>query len=95
MQLVEKIIFDYGIDTVFTHFDHDPVDPNSIADDNITDFIEDKAGHIWIGTTQNGVSFNSFVKPKFISLRYDQENEWGLKSDKIYAITTQIRLNYL
>ena len=78
-----------GLDTVFTHFDHDPVDPNSIADDNITGFIEDKAGHIWIGTTQNGVSFNSFVKPKFVSLRYDQENEWGLKSDKIYAITTQ------
>lgn len=81
--------YEGDLDTVFTHFEHDPVDQNSIADNNITDFIEDRAGHIWIGTGQNGVSFNSFVKPKFISIRYDQENEWGLKSDKIYSITTQ------
>ena len=81
--------YEGGLDTVFTHFEHDPIDQNSIADNNITDFIEDRAGHVWIGTGQNGVSFNSFVKPKFVSIRYDQENEWGLKSDKIYSITTQ------
>ena len=81
--------YEGDLDTVFTHFEHDPIDQNSIADNNITDFIEDRAGHVWIGTGQNGVSFNSFVKPKFVSIRYDQENEWGLKSDKIYSITTQ------
>jgi len=70
------------------HFEHDPIDENSIADDNITDFIEDKAGHVWIGTGQNGISFHSYVKSKFTHHRYDQENEWGLKSDKIYSITT-------
>ena len=70
------------------HFEHDPIDEKSIADNNITDFIEDKAGHVWIGTGQNGISFLSFVKSKFTHHRYDQENEWGLKSDKIYSITT-------
>ena len=70
------------------HFEHDPIDEKSIADNNITDFIEDRAGHIWIGTGQNGISFLSFVKSKFTHHRYDQENEWGLKSDKIYSITT-------
>ena len=70
------------------HFEHDPIDKKSIADNNITSFIEDKAGHVWIGTGQNGISFYSFVKPKFTHHRYDQENEWGLKSDKIYSITT-------
>ena len=70
------------------HFEHDPIDGQSIADNNITDFIEDKAGHVWIGTGQNGVSFHSFVKSKFTHHRYDQENEWGLKSDKIYSIST-------
>ena len=80
----------YGtLDTGFTHLDHDPIDPTSIADDNISGFIEDMAGNIWIGTGQNGISLHSFVKPKFLSYRYDQENEWGLKSDKIYSITTQ------
>ena len=77
------------LDTVFNHFEHDPIDPKSIADNNITDFIEDNAGHVWIGTGQNGISFHSFVKPKFTSFRYDQENEWGLKSEKIYSIATQ------
>ena len=70
------------------HFEHDPIDGQSIADNNITGFIEDKAGHIWIGTGQNGISFYSFVKSKFTHHRYDQENEWGLKSDKIYSIST-------
>ena len=70
------------------HFEHDPIDAQSIADNNITGFIEDKAGHIWIGTGQNGISFHSFVKSKFTHHRYDQENEWGLKSDKIYSIST-------
>ena len=70
------------------HFEHDPIDRNSIADDNITDFMEDKAGHLWIGTGQNGISFLSFIKSKFTHLSYDQENEWGMKSDKIYSITT-------
>ena len=71
------------------HFEHDPIDKGSIADNEINDFIEDRAGHVWIGTGQNGISFYSYVKPKFVNHRYDQENEWGLKSDKIYSITTQ------
>ena len=77
------------LDTVFTHFEHDPIDQRSIADNNVTDFIEDKAGNIWITTAQNGVSFNSLIKPKFTSFRYDSENEWGLKSNKIYSIAVQ------
>ena len=77
-----------GPDTSIMHFEHDPIDPFSIADNDITSFIEDRAGHVWIGTRQNGVSFYSFLKPKFSLLEYDQENEWGLKSNKIYSIAT-------
>lgn len=76
-------------DTIFTHFEHDPIDSRSIADNKITDFIEDRAGNIWITTAQNGVSFNSHVNPKFINFKYDSENEWGLKSNKIYSIAVQ------
>ena len=71
------------------HFEHDPIDKGSIADNVITDFIEDRAGHVWIGTAQNGISFYSYVKPKFVHHKYDQENEWGLKNEKIYSISTQ------
>ena len=76
-----------GIDTLFTHLENDPVDPESLTDNIIECFIEDMAGHVWIGTNQNGISFHSFVEPKFHSIQYDQENEWGLKSDKIYSIS--------
>ena len=62
-----------GPDTSIMHFEHDPIDPFSIADNEITNFIEDKAGHVWIGTRQNGISFYSFLKPKFSLLEYDQE----------------------
>ena len=72
-----------------SHFEHDPIDKGSIADNVITDFIEDRAGHVWIGTGQNGISFYSYVKPKFVHHKYDQENEWGLKNEKIYSISTQ------
>ena len=72
-----------------SHFEHDPIDKESIADNVITDFIEDRAGHVWIGTGQNGISFYSYVKPKFVHHKYDQENEWGLKNEKIYSISTQ------
>ena len=82
-------IFNGNNDTIFTHFEHDPIDPRSIADNKITDFIEDRAGNIWITTAQNGVSFNSYVNSKFISFKYDSENEWGLKSNKIYSIAVQ------
>ena len=44
------------------HFEHDPIDKGSIADNVITDFIEDRAGHVWIGTAQKGISFYSYVK---------------------------------
>lgn len=79
----------YGeIDTAFTHFEHDPIDSKSIADNDISTFIEDKAGNVWIGTRQNGISFHAFIKSKFLSIQNDPENEWGLKSDKIYSIAT-------
>ena len=86
-----SIITDYtaGInDTSVMHFVHDPIDPVSIADNDINCFIEDKSGHIWIGTGQNGISFLSFFQPKFTAFKFDQENEWGLKSNKVYSMTT-------
>ena len=33
-------------------------------------------------------SFLSFFQPKFTAFKFDQENEWGLKSNKVYSMTT-------
>ena len=73
-------------DTSVMHFEYEATDPNSIADNFINSFIEDKSGHVWIGTGQNGISFHSFYEPKFISKKVDQDNPWGLKNNKIYSI---------
>ena len=74
-------------DTSIMNIVHDPVDPTSIADNDINTFIEDRSGHIWIGTAGNGVSFYSFYKPKFSHWQYDQDNEWSIKNNKVYSIT--------
>lgn len=87
-RMVEKDPYFGELDTSFTHFEHDKQDDKSLADNNVSTFIEDRAGHVWIGTRENGISFYSFVKPKFYSIKYDAENEWGLKSDKIFSIAT-------
>ena len=82
-------IYHGGLDTLFNHFSHDPIDKNSLTDNTVECFIEDKAGHVWIGTNQNGISFHSYVQSKFHSIQFDRENEWGLKNEKIYSIATQ------
>ncbi len=74
-------------DTSVMHFEYEPTDPNSIADNFINSFIEDQSGHVWIGTGQNGISFHPFYESKFISKKVDQDNEWGLRNNKIYSIT--------
>tara|TARA_E500000178_G_scaffold301773_1_gene310861 strand:- start:897 stop:4259 length:3363 start_codon:yes stop_codon:yes gene_type:complete len=82
----DKDIEDY--ESQFNHLENDIIDPKSLCDNNVSVFIEDKAGNIWIGTYENGLSFYSKNKSKFLSLSYDQENEWGLRDNKIYSITS-------
>ena len=52
----------------------------------INTFIEDRAGNVWFGTANNGLSFHSAIASKFSSIKYDSENEWGLLRSKIYSI---------
>ncbi len=38
------------VSEVFTHFQHDPANPNSLCDDHVSALLEDRAGTLWIGT---------------------------------------------
>ncbi len=40
----------------FTHYGHDPLDPNSLADDYVMSLYEDRSGLLWVGTRAGGVS---------------------------------------
>ena len=74
------------LDTIFVNLQYDENDQNSIPDNNINTFIEDRAGNVWFGTGNNGLSFHSAIASKFSSIKYDSENEWGLLRSKIYSI---------
>lgn len=36
----------------FTHFRHDPDDPRSLGDDQVSDILEDRQGHLWIANVE-------------------------------------------
>ena len=79
-----------SLDTIYVNLFHDETDQASIPGNNITTFIEDKAGNVWFGTANAGLSVNSNFSSKFSSVKYDSENDWGLLRSKIYAIETTI-----
>ena len=79
-----------SLDTIYVNLLHDETDQASIPGNIITTFIEDKAGNVWFGTANAGLSVNSNFSSKFSSVKYDSENDWGLLRSKIYAIETTI-----
>ena len=64
------------------------MDEYSLASNDISAFIDDKAGNIWIGTRGGGISLYSTNKSKFTSLSYDSDNEWGIKNNNIFSISS-------
>jgi len=40
----------------FVHYNHDPVNPNSLSENMIRSIYEDKAGNLWIGTAKGGLN---------------------------------------
>ena len=50
-RLTRKTLVDFNV----KHYVHDPKDRTSISSDNIYSLLEDKKGHIWIGTYGGGV----------------------------------------
>ena len=73
-------------DTVYVNLQHDEADETSIPGNSITSFLEDKAGNVWFGTANAGLSINSNFSSKFSLIKYDSDNDWGLLKSKIYAV---------
>ena len=72
----------------FNYLESDVMDEYSLASNDISAFIDDKAGNIWIGTRGGGISLYSTNKSKFTSLSYDSDNEWGIKNNNIFSISS-------
>ncbi|MFT3822780.1 MAG: two-component regulator propeller domain-containing protein [Chitinophagaceae bacterium] len=65
-------------------YKHDPKDPNSLADNNITCVAEDKKGNLWIGTLNGGLHRFDQLKEAFIHYHHSGTNT--LLSDHVRKI---------
>ncbi len=72
---------------IFTRYQHEPGNPNSLSDNNIWSVCIDREGFIWIGTQKGGL--NKFDKKTntFTRYRHDPDNPDTLSADWVYAIT--------
>ena len=73
--------------TIFTHYQHDPLNPKSICHNSIRSIFQDRSGVIWIGTYGNGISKYDKNATKFQHFEQDIHNPKGLKGEDVYAIS--------
>jgi ligand-binding sensor domain-containing protein len=76
---------------VFAHFVHDPEDPNSLPDDQITDMYQDRQGRLWVGTWHNGMAYldpEAWAKgeARFVRFAHDPNDASTLSDNGVWAI---------
>ena len=69
----------------FTHFQHDPADPQSLSHNQVTCIVEDREGMLWVGTSQG---LNQFNRETGIFTRYqhDPMDPDSLVQDSVFSI---------
>jgi signal transduction histidine kinase/ligand-binding sensor domain-containing protein/DNA-binding response OmpR family regulator len=78
-------------ETRFTHFVHNPKIESSISPGVIKALLEDKTGHLWIGTENGGldiIDLNNFQEDKvvFHHNRHDPFDNTSLSNNSIYSL---------
>jgi ligand-binding sensor domain-containing protein len=69
----------------FTHFRHDPDDPQSLSNDRIVSIYEDNLGDLWIGTDAGINKFDRETE-KFVRYQHDPKNPTSLGSNQYCTI---------
>ena len=57
------------------HYEHDPSDPGSLADDTVRSVFGDRAGNLWVGTNSAGLDKLEPGRETFIHYRHDPVND--------------------
>jgi signal transduction histidine kinase/ligand-binding sensor domain-containing protein/DNA-binding response OmpR family regulator len=69
----------------FKEYKHNPLDINSISDDNVRQILEDKNGDIWFAT-RNGLNLLKQGSNDFIHYFHQENNPRSLSSNIIYSM---------
>lgn len=69
----------------FTPYQHNPLDINTISDNNVRKIIQDKNGNLWFAT-QNGLNLLKKGSTKFIHFFNQGNNANSISGNIIYAI---------
>jgi signal transduction histidine kinase/CheY-like chemotaxis protein/streptogramin lyase len=70
----------------FTHYRHDPADPESLSDDMIRTVYEDNTGALWIGTVNGGVNRLAGEAEKFLTYRHQPKDPNSLSGNSVLAL---------
>ena len=68
------------------NFQHVPDDPNSLNDNDVFAFYEDKAGNLWIGTEGGGLNIYNPTKQEFQNFSYNANNPASAGADEVMSI---------
>lgn len=70
----------------FTHYRHDPADPNSLSYDDVTALKVDPAGALWIATYGGGLNRFDPATGQFAVYRHDPAQATSLLHDEVTSI---------
>lgn len=81
-------VYFYHFDSkTFKQYQNNPVDINSISDNDVRDIAEDKDGNMWFAT-QNGLNLLKKGSDQFIHYFHQANNNTSISSNYIYSIHT-------
>jgi signal transduction histidine kinase/ligand-binding sensor domain-containing protein/DNA-binding response OmpR family regulator len=69
----------------FTNHQHNPLDINSISDQNVHKILQDRNGNMWFAT-RNGLNLLEKGSDHFIHFFYQENNPQSISSNTIYTI---------
>ncbi len=70
----------------FTHYVHDPQNPNSLSNNNVTSVIQGKDGVIWVGTVGGGLNRFDEKTGSWTNFTYSTSPENGPASNTIWSL---------
>ncbi len=72
----------------FTHYRHNPDDPDSISSDAVGLVYDDGNGNLWIGgwTADNGLTLFNKQAERFVNYRHNPDDSAGLSSDFVVNV---------